>query len=134
MMEKRNSVPQNCRAGRPFVKEIFRFRSAFGKVKHTTRSPGRLDERPYWSMICRFCLASSREYFLCITNGKSLRTARKFWKNISLVTAIRTDQPCWALRACVANTGQFTIRPGLGWLECTDWRTGANWAGIVVFT
>ncbi len=31
----------------------------------------------------------------CITNGKSLRTVRKFQKNISLVTAIRMNQPCW---------------------------------------
>ncbi len=30
-----------------------------------------------------------------ITNGKNLRTARKLWKNISLVTAIRMNQPCW---------------------------------------
>ena len=29
----------------------------------------------------------------CTINGKSLRTARKFWENISLVTAISMNQP-----------------------------------------
>ncbi len=33
----------------------------------------------------------------CTINGKSLRTARKLWENISLVTAISMNQPRWGL-------------------------------------
>ncbi len=32
-----------------------------------------------------------------MTNGKNLRKARKLSESINLVTAVRTDQPCWVL-------------------------------------
>ncbi len=35
---------------------------------------------------------------ICITNGKSLRMAHKFQENTGSMTAIRMNQPCWAIR------------------------------------
>ncbi len=40
-------------------------------------------------------IATWRENFISITNGKSLRTVRKIWNNLILVTTVRTDQPRW---------------------------------------
>ncbi len=53
-----------------------------------------------------------------ITNGKNLRPSRKFWKNISLVMAIRMNQPRW----------DFWYKPyrQIGLLLGKDWNVGVG--------